>query len=467
MQIKDQDGKVIASIDLQDGFSVADLVKSLSSKKDKKSLNDLNKIEESSDKKQIVFVFSDGCIFYDLPTKTFVRQNGVKIGEVSFRNIKLNVKNKIVVEDNKHRDNFWLTLQEKTEVPWIKTFFGLVDIWANKKHQHYWQNERERKARNKIHVLMNDKKFYDCLESFSKIPNIQTLEKSGLISFYKNLCEITKNTKDLPRSEDAIYINPKKSVDKWFLENCGSEISENYFPNSTLIDHLGDYVKCHDKGMKDLFKYVFETYHGVITINQVEKIKKLIEFGYEPKRLMDYLYRDIFNQGLELSFEHRWREDNDALHLLFDYANMNQEMKREYEKYPRYLKTYHDITQKNYKIEEDKIIKDKFENRVKELKDNKFEYSNNEYSIILPKSGEDLVNEGQELSHCVASYYKRMASGETSIVFLRRNDNINQSLVTIEIKDNIIVQAKSKGNSNPKEKEAEFIKMYGDYLLKR
>lgn len=469
MQIKDESGKVIASIDLQEGFSVADLVKNLSNKKSNKSLNNLNNIEESTDKKQIVFNFSEGSIYYDLPTKTFVRQNGVKIGEGSFKSIKLNIKNKLVKEEYKDRDCFWLTLKDKTEVPWIKTFFSLLHVWANKKHTSYWQSVRERISRNKLQVLMNDKKFFDCLESFSKLSYIQSLDDEGLVGFYRNLHEISKKIVTKHQnyySDDGIYINLKKStVDNWFLERCSQKVSENY-SDDVLVHHMGDYIKCHDSGIKDLFKYVFENYQGVITLGQIDKIKDLIKFGYEPKRLMDYLYRDIFNQGLELSFEHRWRNNEDALTLLHDYASMNHDMKREYERYPRYLSTYHDITQKNYKIEEDKIIKEKFADRVKELKNCKYEYSDKEYSVILPKSGEDLVREGQELNHCVASYYKRMAGGETSIVFLRKKEDINQSLVTIEIKDGLIVQSKGKSNSNPQEKEKEFIKNYQNYLLK-
>lgn len=475
MKIKDESGNIIAEIDLQDGFSVADLVKSLSTKKVRASLKNLKSIEESKDKKQIVFKFEDGSIFYDLPTKNFVRENGVKIGEGSFKNIKLNINNKVTKVGYHDHDNFWVVLSEKTSVPWIKTFFDIMDIWANKKYSGGgWMGVKERTYRNKIVRLIADKKnksFIDCIESFAKISQIQLLEKENLTKLYDNLLTVTRDIARQNKSgnyhEDIINITLKKSkVDSWFFNRCHLPISENYIENETLINYMGDYVKCGDNNIKNLFQYAFEKYGGVIEYKQIDKIKALIKFGYEPNRLIDYLYRDIYNQGLALEFESDWVNALGALTVLYDYANMNEEMKREYDRYPRYLSTYHDITEKNYKIEENNIIKEKFNSRIKELKNMNLEYSNDEYSIMLPSNPEDLVKEGQELSHCVASYYKRMAAGETNIMFLRRKNNVTQSLVTIEIKNGEIIQAKGKNNSNPKESEMSFIKEYRNYLLK-
>jgi hypothetical protein len=243
-------------------------------------------------------------------------------------------------------------------------------------------------------------------------------------------------------------------------------LSENYFESETLLNHIGGYICCVKNNLKNQFKYVFETYGGAINTSQVKLINGLIKMGYEPTRLMDYLYRDVYNQGLDLGFNHKWAPDAGALQLLFDYANMNKDMKKEYEKYPRYLSTFHDITSKNYKIKEDEILNQKFQHIVDEIKNDKICYSNEEYVVILPESIKDLVNEGQNLSHCVASYYKRMANNETCIVFLRKKENIKKSLVTIEIKNNKIVQAKGMNNAEPREKEKDFLKEYGDYLTK-
>ena len=470
MQIKDLNGKVIATIDLQEGVSIQELVSSLSNKKANKSLNTLTTIEESPDKKQIVFKFNDGKIFYDLPSKIFVRENGTKVTETSFKNIKLEVKNKLKLEKENYKDcdNFWLCLAEKTDVVWIKTFFKMLDIWANKKDKNNsWLSKRDMASRNKLQRLMDDKKFFDCVEGFAKIPQIQKFDNNCLKSFYTNIRQITEKSDKGKGLGDRIDVDVGKSkMDNWFVSNINNQVSEIYVSDANLMDYIGDYIKCADNGIKDLFQYVFETYRGVIVNSQITHIKDLIKFGCEPKRLMDYLYRDIYNQGGELGLELRY--GNGALSEFYDYVRMNKEMKKDFEKYPRYLATMHNITAKNYEIVEDKIVNAKFSERLLTLKSLNLEYDGDEYCIVLPNNSKDLVNEGQSLSHCVASYYKRMANGETNIVFLRKKNNIKESLVTVEVRIDEdkyhIVQSKGRNNSLPQKAEQDFLTKYLKYL---
>lgn len=472
MKIKDESGNIVAEINLQEGFSVADLVKNLSNKGSKSCFKDLLNIKESEDKKQIVFKFSDGEFYYDLPSKVIMKSNGTKIGDASLSRTKLNITTKMVKLGYYERNTFWLELIKKTEVTWIKTFFSFVDIWANQKHKKAgWVNTRIQNKRCKVQILNSDKLFFDSIESFSKIPEIQKLSEDNLIKLYDGLLENSSEfmrkgkVKQSAVSDDAIYLNLKKTkLDSWFFENCDKALSENYVENQTLTDQAGGYISCINSNLKSQFQYVFETYRGAITSSQVKLINGLIEMGYEPNRLIDYLFRDIYNQGLELCFSDGWSNKDSALQLLFDYASMNRDMKKDYEKYPRYLSTLHDITQKNYKIKEDEILNEKFQTVVEQMKENKIEYSDDEYSIVIPKSIKDLVDEGQNLSHCVASYYKRMANNETSVVFLRSKYSLDKSLVTVEVRDGIVVQAKGKSNTEPKEKEKQFIKKYSDYL---
>lgn len=472
MQIKDAAGNVIAEVDIKDGFSLQELVKSLSNKKSQKSsFSSLKSIEESGDKKQIVFKFSDGEIFYDLPKKLFTRSNGSLINENSFRSIKLDLDNKIVKRDRSWWtvDTFWLKVSEKTEVPWIKTFFKIIDIWANKKYTGgHCLYVRERQKRNKLKSLIENKKFFDSVETFSKIEYIQNLNDNSLESFYGSLLEIFQNKhRNYNRDADAIDFNVK--IDSWLLKNIGRPVSEVYVdPDETLADYIGDYIKCSSNGLRDSFQYVFETYGGVILDKQINHLKDLINrYKYENKRLMDYLYRDIYNQGLSLELDNSWG-GNGALSLLHDYVKMSVDMRREYEKYPRYLSTFHDITTKNYKLEEDKIANEKFAKVIKRLSKKKYEYSGDDYSIILPKDGKSLMIEGQSLSHCVASYYKRMAQGATTIVFLRKTKDLKNSLVTLEVVENEgkahLIQAKGKNNSQPGAEEMKFINKYIEYL---
>jgi len=69
--------------------------------------------------------------------------------------------------------------------------------------------------------------------------------------------------------------------------------------------------------------------------------------------------------------------------------------------------------------------------------------------FILPKSVEDIRQEGKELKHCVASYIDRHAKGETTILFARKVDNPSKPYFTLEFKDGKIVQVQSTRNRVP------------------
>lgn len=69
--------------------------------------------------------------------------------------------------------------------------------------------------------------------------------------------------------------------------------------------------------------------------------------------------------------------------------------------------------------------------------------------FILPKSVEDIRQEGKELKHCVASYIDRHAKGETTILFARKIDDPSKPYFTLEFKDGKIVQVQSTRNRVP------------------
>lgn len=56
-------------------------------------------------------------------------------------------------------------------------------------------------------------------------------------------------------------------------------------------------------------------------------------------------------------------------------------------------------------------------------------------------------------NNCVASYIDRVIDGECHILFLRKKNKPNESLVTIEVVNNHIVQAKRKFNEPVTDKE--------------
>jgi hypothetical protein len=71
---------------------------------------------------------------------------------------------------------------------------------------------------------------------------------------------------------------------------------------------------------------------------------------------------------------------------------------------------------------------------------------------------QDLINEGNELSHCIASYIDRVISDRCKIFFLRDREDIAKPLVSIEVANENIRQARGYANRKVREEEKEFIK---------
>lgn len=89
------------------------------------------------------------------------------------------------------------------------------------------------------------------------------------------------------------------------------------------------------------------------------------------------------------------------------------------------------------------------------------EYEDEKFKIILPRSPEDVQDEGNQQDHCVADrFMDTIAAGDTCVVFMRRSDRPNHSLITIEIRNNCIRQACIYGNDPVPEEYRPWIKSW-------
>ena len=79
---------------------------------------------------------------------------------------------------------------------------------------------------------------------------------------------------------------------------------------------------------------------------------------------------------------------------------------------------------------------------------------------IMPESSIDMCKEAISQGNCLMEYLEDHASGETTILFIRRSENPSLSFVTMEVKDWIVKQVYGKYNSIPSREVLEFLKEY-------
>lgn len=168
------------------------------------------------------------------------------------------------------------------------------------------------------------------------------------------------------------------------------------------------------------------------------------EYNYSPKRLLTYIDDLITYEGLDGSVYY-------ILNEIYDYAKMMKKLSHKFDKYPRYFLSTHKIACRNYNRLKEQFDKEEFEKCI----DKSMEKTIGDYVFIYPESTQDIKDEAVSQNNCVASYIKRVINGECHILFMRHKDTPEDSLVTIEVRNNKIVQARQRYNTpcTPEQKE--------------
>ena len=87
-------------------------------------------------------------------------------------------------------------------------------------------------------------------------------------------------------------------------------------------------------------------------------------------------------------------------------------------------------------------------------------YEDDKYSVLVPETVYQIGEEGLILNHCVRTYIPLVASGDTTILFIRKNDNLDRPFYTLEIRDGKVRQCHGLCNSNMTPDIEEFLKEY-------
>lgn len=139
---------------------------------------------------------------------------------------------------------------------------------------------------------------------------------------------------------------------------------------------------------------------------------------------------------------------SDALNLFKQISNTNRPDIDLYAcKDANELHRYHNmlieinITDKETRNKEEQERLNKLAAKLYDQRKEKFEYADENFSIIVPDEMNKITKEGVYLHHCVGGYISRVAEGKTNILFLRKNKEINIPFFTIEVNNhNEVIQ---------------------------
>jgi len=471
LAIKDENGNVqldLAGLDLAEVQKAIDKLKGVNKRSPSRKYTDLKNIKFSADNKFIEFHFSDNLLRYNFIERTFTHGRfGEEYDPAVDHHLKESHFSKISWPKKNHTRDFFRSLAAKADCTKAEMFFNLL-------HQYSYRNTdtAEERNRNVIKTLINpdNKNLIDAIESVVKCNKLEGFTVADLwTSIYWN------DSKQYLTASDIL----KKSYSNWYLDNINQDTDESYYQEFTnahsnwlnrdffdvtdstkLSEFHILYAQYKEQGLEHAFQYCWEKYKKPLP-SGVGNFREMVEFfGYNYKRLIDYIVVDMSQQGL--IYNHR--NERDVFNEIFDYAHMNHDMEVDYQKYPKYLKVAHDITTINYNMFNSKKISANFDSVRTEIHP-LLKFEPNGYLFIPADSARSLIKEGCALNHCVGSYAKRVGQGETNIVFLRKQEKPNESYITIEVSNGLeIVQAKGANNRNLTEIERTLLKIYKDHL---
>ena len=196
-------------------------------------------------------------------------------------------------------------------------------------------------------------------------------------------------------------------------------------------------------------KVFSSTLQAYLRNNTSYRNSKFYQF-YTFGKFMDYVCEEAVNQGFKTL--------NSFMGELRDYLDMCVSMDIKPTLYSSYLKQTHDITSRNYEVKLTEEQAEMFEKAYKDFKS--FVTEDKTYSIVRPKNADDVKHEGSALNHCVYSYLSKIIKRNCLIVFLRETKATDKPLVTIEMENEAIVQARGASNRSITEDEYKAICEY-------
>lgn len=241
------------------------------------------------------------------------------------------------------------------------------------------------------------------------------------------------------------------------------KISDNFCdywshnPDAHYIGYCQEYISLTDNDILSIWSNDDSNYdrnsHRWVYYSYFNKL--IDEYGYTAKALFNYVDALKTYEALE-DVRYIMRE-------LYDYAKMMKAISNKFDKYPRNFLTTHKIACRNYSRLKKEFEEDVFKSRIVK----EYECAFGDYQFIYPKSTQEIKDEAVQQNNCVASYIDDVIDGKCHILFLRKKDKPGVSLVTIEIRNNKIVQAKRKFNCPVTEEDQKVIDAWDKKFSKK
>lgn len=284
---------------------------------------------------------------------------------------------------------------------------------------------------------------------------MELLAKADCWKLVKDYDKLLFNNKGFIKTEEknlngimGLSAKVLKKIDKSALE-C-----ENMLRTLFIIYNTNkDYITQRKRISSSLIQYfenniITETEHAISAV--IPSAKNISE---KRKRLfMDYFE----NLGEEYSF-------------FLDYLHMLRRLNYKIEYFPSNLREVHDrlwreSAQNYWRVDprrfEEVVHSEEYLSLTTTHENECDFFKKSEYVILAPRGEDDMFLESENLSHCVRIYTRNVIEKRTKIYFLRKRDQPEKSLATIEVYKDQVFQLKAFANSKADSSAREFVRRW-------
>lgn len=186
------------------------------------------------------------------------------------------------------------------------------------------------------------------------------------------------------------------------------------------------------------------------------------EYIYLFEDLLKYVKADKVMEYLQMQglCNHNIQEYYDYIKCC---EKMLLDMKDKQVLFPKEFIKEHDKITREFVITKDININERMKSLSNILDLNTYE--DDKYIIFPADSVDSLINESSQMSNCVRNYCTIASNSECQIYFMRDKNNIDKSLVTIEVRNGKIVQARAKFNELPSDEINEILKRWEKQIV--
>ena len=234
----------------------------------------------------------------------------------------------------------------------------------------------------------------------------------------------------------AVRYRSGDSDEKYRLDNI-QHLSEKDF--DLLIELLKGYIKLTANPESSDIRSMF---HNLKTIQRKFEVLNLVEIHPDALALVKDSIRMVSQVNSYMPNNRRIPEIRSGLNTIEDIREWHDDLVETV----NHLQVERD---RWYRLKEqerfEKLQKD-FEAQKKSWE--KLHYKNDEFVVISPKTPSDLSTEGLLLNHCVKSYVESVAHGITTVLFIRKAEDIDSPFYTMEVNEGQIRQVHGNHNSN-------------------